>query len=103
MSIMAPQPLSASEQERKIDRQILAFRQHRPSMMFCNLAEALPDYTWHTLFSALGRLSKQHHVELLAHQWDYEIIFRKGVSREQSVSQPPDLSNQRDHNERTHV
>jgi len=100
---MAHQPLSASEQEQKIDRQILAFRQHRPSMMFCNLAEALPAYTWHVLFNALGRLSKQHHVELLAHQWDYEIIFLERISREPSVSHPPDLSDQRDHHERTHV
>ena len=72
-------------------------------MMFCNLAEALPAYTWHMLFSALGRLSKQHHVELLAHQWDYEIIFLEGISGDLSVSHPSDLSNQRDHNERTHV
>ena len=100
---MPHQPLSASEQEQAVDRQILAFRQHRPTMMFCNLAEALPEYTWHMLFSALGRLSKQQHVELLAHQWDYEIIFLHGSSRETSISHPPDQSNQRDHNERTHV
>jgi hypothetical protein len=100
---MAYQPLSASEQGRTIDRQILAFRQYRPSMMFCDLSEALPDYKWHVLFNALGRLSKQHHVELLAHQWDYEIIFLEEISREPSVSHPADLSNQRDHNERTHV
>lgn len=100
---MAFQPLSASEQERKIDQQILALRHHCPSMMFCNLAEALPDYTWHTLFSALGRLTKRHDVELFAHQWDYEIIFLEGISREPSVAHPPGLSHQRDHNERTNV
>jgi hypothetical protein len=100
---MAHQPLSASEQERKIDRQILAFRQHRPSMMFYDLAKALPDHTWHMLFDALGRLSKQHHVELLAHQWDYEIIFLERISRKPSITHPSDLRNQRDHNERTRV
>ena len=100
---MAHQPLSASEQERKIDQQILAFRQQRPSMMFCALAEALPDHTWHMLFDALGRLSKQHHVELLAHQWDYEIIFLEGISRKPSITNPSDLNNQRDYDERTHV
>lgn len=100
---MTHQSLSASELERKIDQHILAFRRTHPCMMFSDLAKALPDYTWHMLFGALGRLSKQHQVELLAHQWDYEVIFPEAASRKQSGSHPPQQSDQRDYDERTHV
>lgn len=92
---MAHRPLPGSQLERKIDQQILAFSRTCPSMKFSHLAKALPDYTWHTLFSALGRLSQQRHIELQPHRWDYEVIF---VSP--AALQPDQLC---DRNERTHV
>lgn len=100
---MTRQFLSTAERERHIDRRILGLRQTGPSIRFFALTEALPDCTWHMLFNALGRLSKQHYVELLAHQWDYEIIFLEGEAREPSMYHHPERSDERDRNERPHV
>lgn len=100
---MNHQIVSATERERHIDRQILAFRRTGRSILFSSLIEALPDYTWHMLFSTLGRLSKQHSIELVAHQWDYEIIFLEGGARETSMPHLPERSDERDRNEKPYV
>ena len=64
-----------SQDELTIDRGILALREAHPRIMFSDLAHALPTHSWHALFSALGRLSRQACVELVVHQWDYEVVF----------------------------
>jgi hypothetical protein len=68
--------------------------------MFCDMADALPFYTWHTLFGALGRLSRRECIELIAHRWDYEIIFlpKAGMARFPSNRH----SHQQRQNERPH-
>lgn len=71
---MEPQPVS-SQDELAIDQGILALREAHPRMMFSDLARALPSHSWHALFSALGRLSRQACVDLVVHQWDYEVVF----------------------------
>lgn len=62
--------------ERNIDHEIIAIGQARSSIMFSHLADALPHHTWHTLFKALSRLTHQHRIQLLAHRWDYEVIYQ---------------------------
>jgi hypothetical protein len=62
-------------QENEIEVRIRALQPVRPRLMFSELAETFPDCTWQMLFSILGRLTKQKHVELVAHRWDYEVIF----------------------------
>jgi hypothetical protein len=76
-----------STQSQTVDEDILALR--RPRIMFSALADALPFHTWHTLFCALGRLSRQQCVELIAHRWDYEVVFLpKAAQRTISSSLP---------------
>ena len=72
---MVHQQVRRSGIERQIDIRILAFQRTHRRMMFSDLAAALPTYTWHMLFSSLGRLRKDHHVELVPHRWDYEVVF----------------------------
>ena len=68
-------PPHTNQSEAEIDNRICALRQQGQRLMFSHIAESLPDCTWQRLFSALGRLSKRNQVKLLAHKWDYEIIF----------------------------
>lgn len=92
-----------SSRQEPIDKSILALRHNQPRLMFSDLAKALPDYTWHMLFGSLGRLCKQQHVELLAHRWDYEVIFLEGTHNKPSASAPPEQCDQHDHDERAHL
>ena len=79
---------SVSTRSQTIDEDILALR--RPRIMFSELADALPSHTWHTLFCALGRLSRQQCVELIAHRWDYEVVFLANAAQGSiSSSLPP--------------
>lgn len=100
---MTSQDMSGAEFQPSIDRQILKLQRSRRRVMFSELANALPDYTWHMLFIALGRLQKRHCVDLMAHQWDYEIIFLEDTSRKQSIARSPQQGNQSDRHERTHA
>lgn len=68
-------PAGIPSLETEIETRILALRSIRPRVMFSELADAFPDCTWQILFNALSRLSKQKHVTLVAHRWDYEVIF----------------------------
>lgn len=61
--------------ESAIEDDILAARDSRRRVMFLDLADALPQHTWHKLFSALGRLSRTGAVALSPHRWDYEVVF----------------------------
>jgi len=45
-------------------------------LMFPEIPNALPEYTWHTLLRALNRLRERRQVELLVHRWDYEVSLR---------------------------
>ncbi len=60
---------------------ILHAGHHRPRMMFSDLANALPQHTWHNLFSALGHLSRTGFVALFPHRWDYEVVFLQSPPR----------------------
>ncbi|MGA6828872.1 hypothetical protein ACO9S2_14840 [Nitrospira sp. NS4] len=100
---MAHQPLSSSDLTQRIEPRILAFCQTRPRMMFSDLAKALPDYTWQMLFSAITHLRKQHYVELLAHPWDYEVLFLGNTGPLFPASPSPERNDERDHDERTDV
>ena len=72
-------------------------------MMFSDLAKALPDYTWQMLFSALSRLSKQRHVDLWVHPWDYEVIFLGDTAPRSLQSHAPQRNDERDRYERTYI
>ena len=61
--------------EAEIDSRIWALQRPGQRVMFSQIAQTLPDCTWQRLFNALGRLSKRNQVTLVAHRWDYEIIF----------------------------
>ena len=100
---MTSRDMSGAEFQASLDRQIMKIQRSRRRVMFSELASALPDYTWHMLFKALGRLHMRQCVELLAHQWDYEIIFLEGASRKQSLARSPQQCNQSDRHERTHA
>ena len=100
---MTSQDISGAEFQTSIDKQILSLQRSRRRLMFSELARALPAYTWHMLFTALGRLHKRHCVDLLAHQWDYEIIFLEDSSSKQSLARSPQQCDQSDRHERTHV
>lgn len=74
--------------ETEVENRIVALLSARLRMMFSDIAKALPDCTWQMLFGALSRLSKQRHVELLAHRWDYEVIFLNVPSSNRGASVP---------------
>jgi hypothetical protein len=61
-----------------IDNQILVLLHRHRRLTFLNLADALPLYTWQSLFAALNRLRVQDHVELLPLAADYEVVWRQG-------------------------
>jgi len=98
---MGHQQIQDSGAECRVDEQIMAFQRARPRMMFSDLAESLPSYTWHMLFCSLGRLSKTHRVELIPHRWDYEVIFLDGMPSGQSLSDVQHPDEQRGGNEKT--
>jgi hypothetical protein len=96
-------PTSMSALETEIETRIRALEHIHQRLMFSDLAEALPDCTWQILFSALSRLSKQKHVELVAHRWDYEVIFLRTTSSEHGPSGSSGPSERFDHDKRAQV
>ena len=58
-----------------IEGRILNLLRTKQRLMFPEIAKALPEYTWHTLLTALNRLRERRQVELLAHRWDYEVLL----------------------------
>ncbi|TAJ23149.1 MAG: hypothetical protein EPO64_11845 [Nitrospirae bacterium] len=74
--IITPPNLMAVDSE--IQGRILALLREHRRLMFSAIATALPDCTWHTLFSALNHLQKRQQVELVAHRWDYEVVLLNG-------------------------
>lgn len=73
---MGPQSMSAVEDV--LDNQILVLLQHHRRLTFLTLADALPVYTWQSLFGALNRLRGQQYLELLPLPADYEVVWRRG-------------------------
>lgn len=71
---------SSSQAGQAIDDAILELQRHGRCVMFSTLAEALPQFTWHALFRALSQLARQGHIELIPHQYDYEVIFHPVAS-----------------------
>jgi hypothetical protein len=92
-----------SVMEREIENRIRALQLSRHRWMFSDLAEALPDATWQRLFSALSQLSKQKHVLLVAHRWDYEVIFLNKAPTEHKPSGSARSSERCEHDERAQV
>lgn len=100
---LPPLSISQSEAESQVDARILALQYTQRRMMFSDLAKALSDCTWNTLFGALGRLSRQRHVELVPHRWDYEINFLCGRPHKLSPLRTPRMGDHYGHDKRTHV
>ena len=98
---MNPTGMSALETE--LETRIRALRHIRQRLMFSDLAGAFPNCTWQTLFSALSRLSKQKHVELVAHRWDYEVIFLNARVSNHYTSLASKADDRGGHDERTNV
>lgn len=59
-----------------IDNQILVLLHRHRRLTFLTLADALPLYTWQSLFAALNRLRTHEQVELLPLAADYEVLWR---------------------------
>lgn len=91
------------EPEAEIETRIRALRHIHQRLMFSDLAEALPDCTWQILFGALSRLSKLKHVELIAHRWDYEVIFLSSRAPTHHTSLASKADDRGGHDERTNV
>ena len=58
-----------------IEGRILDLLLTKQRLMFPEIADAFPEYTWYTLLSALNRLRQRRQVDLLAHRWDYEVLL----------------------------
>ncbi len=82
---MTRQPGSLSDDV--IDNQILVLLHRHRRLTFLSLADALPVYTWQSLFAALNRLRTQEQVELLPLAADYEVIWRHGRKSEPAMSE----------------
>ena len=95
--------LDRSVPETEIEIRIRTLQPIRQRLMFSELAEAFPDCTWQTLFNALSRLSQRKHVELVAHRWDYEVIFLSTGPSAQATSRSPKVSQRYGYNERAPV
>ncbi|MBA5872547.1 MAG: hypothetical protein GDA68_21525 [Nitrospira sp. CR2.1] len=68
-------PQSAAAIEDVLDNQIVVLMQHHRRLTFLTLADALPVYTWQSLFAALSRLRHREQVELVALPADYEVVW----------------------------
>lgn len=100
-AMMNPTDISMLESE--VEARIRSLQPVRQRLMFSELAEAFPDCTWQILFNALGRLSKQKHIELVAHRWDYELIFLSTGSEDHARSGTGGTVERCEHDERAHV
>jgi len=96
-------PTDISVPETEIEIRIRTLQPIRRRLMFSELAEAFPDCTWQTLFTALSRLSQRKHVELVPHRWDYEVIFLSTGPSKQATSRFSKASEQHGYNERAPV
>jgi hypothetical protein len=67
--------------ESSVDEEILALRYTRPFIMFSDLADSMPQYTWHALFGALNRLAAQRVIQLIPHRSDYEVVFFRSKAK----------------------
>lgn len=97
------EPAHKSAPETEVESRILALQPMGQRLMFSELAEAFPDCTWQILFTALGRLSKRKHVELVAHRWDYEVIFLSSGPSKQATPGSSKASERYGYNERAPV
>lgn len=79
-------PQSASANEDVVDNQILVLLQHHRRLTFLTLADALPMYTWQSLFAALNRLRHREQVELVALPADYELLWPPNRDRPRALS-----------------
>ena len=79
MSSAAEETLSKVESS--VDEEILALRYTHQFIMFSDLAGSMPQYTWHTLFSALNRLAGQRVIQLIPHRSDYEVVFPRSKAK----------------------
>lgn len=77
---------STSATEDVLDNQILVLLQHHRRLTFLTLADALPMYTWQSLFAALNRLRHREQVEMMALPADYEVVWRPGRDRARPLS-----------------
>ncbi len=75
--------------EGAVDRQILVLLQQHRRLTFLALAESLPTHTWRSLFTALNRLCRQQHVELMPLAADYEVVWRHWGDGATVVSEEP--------------
>jgi hypothetical protein len=98
---MKPAEMSAPETE--IEFRIRTLQPKGQRVMFSELAEAFPDCTWQILFNALSQLSKRKHVELVAHRWDYEVIFLSTGPNGQATSRSSKASEHYEYSERPQV
>ncbi len=71
--------------------------------MFLDIARRLPDCTWRMLLDALMRLRKQERIELIAHQWDYEVLFLSGDHTDPDPSGSPESDKRCEHEQRMPV
>lgn len=71
--------------------------------MFLDIARRLPDCTWQMLFDALMRLHKQRRIELVAHQWDYEVLFLADGPATPGHCDSPEFGKRCEHEQRTPV
>ncbi len=74
-----------------VDSQILVLLERHRRLTFLTLADALPLYSWQSLFAALNRLRGQDRVELLPLAADYEVVWRHQRGRLSVLSQGPHL------------
>lgn len=70
---------AGSQSDDVIDNQILVLLHRHRRLTFLSLADALPLYTWQSLFAALNRLKTQDHVDLLPLAADYEVVWRHAL------------------------
>lgn len=66
---------SPSHAVAEIDERVLDLLRTKQRLMFPDIADALPEYTWHALLSALNRLRERRQVELLVRPWDHEVLL----------------------------
>jgi len=89
--------------EAEIELRIRTFQPGRQRVMFSELADAFPECTWQILFTALSQLSKRKHVQLVAHRWDYEVIFLDNGPEESATPGSSKASEQYGYRERPQV
>ena len=77
--------------DREIERQVCLLLQQHRRITFLALADALPAYSWRSLFLALHRLCCQRYVGLLPLAEDYEVLWLDRRAETRRVSEEPCL------------